>query len=631
MASRKSPPRLGRELNFFENLSTHEYLDIVSLSRTLDGVVAWDMGNRQIDELGTENVFSAFWWGDAFPTLQMTPVLGRGFLREETTNGERVAVISHRLWQDGFGSDPDVVGSTIHINSDPFTLVGVMPPGALIYGTDLWYPMGVAPERLPRGRRQFQIMARLAPGGTLEAVNAELETIARQTELAHGEEFREYADWQLVAMTWNDVSARQLKLAAQVLMAAVVFVLLLVCANVASLLLARATGRRREFAVRTALGASRIRLVRQLLIESVAFSLTGGVLGMLLAAAGVRGFLAITSISPIGLPGTVGIDGRVLIFATGISILCGLVFGMVPAVHVARTDVQNALRADAPTATAAGSRLRWQRAFVAVEVALAVVLLTGGGLLVRSFLQLQTVSPGFDTRQLLSMRLTLPPAKYPGRAAGVFFTELVDRPRAAARCGGSRGRVAVPAHRVLANPVHGAGSRARTGRTVAERAADGGEPRILRGARSPAAPRTALHRSRPRGRARRGHHQRCGGPTLLRGGRCRGAALHDREHRQPRSRGRGDRRRRVGAQPRAGGAGRARNLGKPRPAAGTVESTVCGHPDRGVAARAAAGRPGRRSRRWIRSSRSTPSRRSTMRSRRSRRRAASPLCSLLAL
>jgi hypothetical protein len=148
-------PKLNAELEFWENLSPAEYLDIARESRTLTDVVAWDMGNRQIDELGTENVFSAFWWGNGFPTLRMTPAAGRGFLPEEITRGEAVAIISHRLWQDRFASDPEMIGRPIHISRDPYTLVGVMPPGTLLYGTDLWMPMGAGPERFPRGRRQF--------------------------------------------------------------------------------------------------------------------------------------------------------------------------------------------------------------------------------------------------------------------------------------------------------------------------------------------------------------------------------------------------------------------------------------------------------------------------------------------
>ena len=302
-----------------------------------------------------------------------------------------------------------------------------MPPGTLVYGTDLWTPMPVGPDRYPRNRRQFQILARLAPGVTLEAANTELETLARQTEQAYGEEFPEYEGWRMMALTWNDVSSQLLKPAAFALLGAVGFVLLLVCANVASLLLSRAATRRREFAVRSALGAGRGRIVGQLLAESVTVSVLGGLLGVWLAAAGVRSFDSVAALAPVSLPGTVELDLRVLLFAAGVSVLCGLVFGLAPAWQAARTNVQGMLRAEAPTTTSGRQRLRMQRVFVGAEVALAVVLLSGGGLLVRSFLKLQAVDPGFDTGGMLSMRLTLPASRYPGPAAGTFFTELVDR------------------------------------------------------------------------------------------------------------------------------------------------------------------------------------------------------------
>ena len=357
----------------------------------------------------------------------MTPAAGRGFLPEEITQGEPVAIISHRLWRDRFGADPEMIGQPIHISGDPFTLVGVMPPGTLIYGTDLWMPIAAAPERFTRARRQMQILARLAPGETLATVNTDLETLARQTEPSFGTEFPEYEGWQQIARTWNDVSTQLLKPTALALLGAVGFVLLLVCANVASLLLAAPLrGAASSPSARRWAPASRVSSASSL-AESVTFSVAGGLIGVWLASAGVRGFDAIAALSPIGLPGTVAMNGRVLLFAVAVSVLYGLVFGTAPAWQAARTDVRGMLRAEAQTATAGRHRLRLQRAFVALEVALAVILLTGGGLLVRSFLKLQTVDPGFDTGQILTMRLTLPPAKYPDAAAGVFFAELVDR------------------------------------------------------------------------------------------------------------------------------------------------------------------------------------------------------------
>lgn len=421
-------PKLNQPLGFLEVLSPAEFVDIREQSRTLTDVVAWDLGNRTIG--GTEEperVFTAFWWGNAFATLRVAPALGRGFLKEELDKGAAVAVISHRLWTRRFGGDSSVVGTTMSMNDQPYTIVGVMPPRTLIYGTDLWIPMGGDPAQGPRNARQFEILARIAPGATLEQANAELATIARRTEQTHGAEFEEYAGWRLVAMTWNEINVRMLRPAAYLLMGSVGFVLLLVCANMASLTLARGTGRRREMAVRAALGANRRRLVRQLLTESLLLSLAGGVLGIVLAYWGVGTLAALLPALPLSVPGEIAVDGRVLGFAMVTSVLAGILYGVVPALHASRSDVAGALKAEAAATTASGRRHRMQRVLVGLEVALALVLLTGGGLLLNSFVRLQRVDPGFDTRNVLTMRLTLPRDRYDGAAIGTFFESLAER------------------------------------------------------------------------------------------------------------------------------------------------------------------------------------------------------------
>jgi putative ABC transport system permease protein len=421
-------PKLGKELAFWEVISPPEYLDIETASRTLQKIVAWDMGNRQLTVgENTENLFSAFWWGNAFPTLGVTPALGRGFSQEEIERGDRVAVISHRVWQSRFGGDPSLVGGTVLVNGDPYTLVGIMPPRTLIFGTDLWIPMPVAPERFPRNRRQFQVLARLAPGATLEEANVELEAIARNIEAEYGAELEEYEGWSLVGRTWKDINVRQLRLAALILLGAVGFVLLLVCANVANLLLARSASRQRELAVRGALGAGRLRIVRQLLTESVVLALLGAALGVAVGYVGVRAVTNVLASLALPLPGVVEVNGRVLLVTAVVAVGAGLAFGIIPALQAARSDVQGTLREEAHTATGGLSRLRWQRAMVGVEVALALVLLVGGGLLINSFLRLQAVDPGFDTENVLTMRLTLARERYRREEVEPFFEELRRR------------------------------------------------------------------------------------------------------------------------------------------------------------------------------------------------------------
>ncbi|HKG90903.1 MAG TPA: ABC transporter permease, partial [Gemmatimonadaceae bacterium] len=422
-------PRLGRELSFWEVISPAEYLDIRAQSRTLERVVAWDMGNRQIagESDAPERVFSAFWYGDAFPTLGVAPALGRGFSAQEVERGERVAVISHRLWLRRFGGDPGMVGRAVSVNGDPYTVVGVMPPRTLVYGTDLWLPMWATPEQVPRDARQFQVLGRLRAGATLAQANAELATIARRVEQAHGAEFKEYAGWRLVGRTWTDINVSMLRPAALVLLGAVGFVLLLVCVNVASLLLARSAGRRREVAVRSALGASRGRVVRQLLTESVVLALLGGALGAALALWGTTALAAFLQTLPLPIPGDVRLNPRVLAVAAGITVAAGILFGLAPALEVTRPDVQGALKSDGGGSIGSARRHRMQRVFVGVEVALALVLLAGGGLLVRSFLRLQRVDAGFDARGVLTMRLTLPREKYAPAAIAPFFQQLAER------------------------------------------------------------------------------------------------------------------------------------------------------------------------------------------------------------
>ncbi len=421
-------PKLGGDLSFWENLSPAEYMDVRDDSRTLEDVVAWDMGNRQISGEGTpQNVFTGFWWGDALRTLGMKAQLGRGFSDEEVANGANVALLSYRIWRDRFGADSSMVGNKILINDSPYTLVGILPEGVDLYGMDLWTLMPVGPDRYPRNRRQFQLIARVREGSDLRAVNTELEGLARRTEQAYAAEFEEYEGWTMRALTWNQVSSRPFRGGAFILMGAVGFVLILVCANTANLLLARAQGRRREMAVRTAMGAGRGRLLGQLLTESLVLALLGGVVGVGLARLGNAGVRALLATLALPLAGTVEMNGPVLAFTAAVAMAAGVVFGLVPAFQASRAEISSVLQSEGKGSTAGRSRQRLQRTLVGAEVALAFVLLAGGGLLVNSFVRLSRVDTGFASDQVLTMRLTLPRDKYSGDAVPAFFQELTER------------------------------------------------------------------------------------------------------------------------------------------------------------------------------------------------------------
>ena len=424
-------PGLGAGLGFFENLSPHEFIDIRDQAGTLERVVSWDMGNRQIDTDGPpENVASAFWWGDPLTTLGMSPHLGRGFSADEVERGDRVIMLSYRSWRNRFGADSSMVGRPLGVNGEPHVLVGIAPEGVNIYGTDLWMIMPVGPEVFPRNRRQFQVMARVREGASLSEVNTELEGLARRTEREYGAEYEEYAGWSMHAETWNNVASRRFRSGGFVMLGAVGFVLLLVCANTANILLARAQGRRREMVVRTALGAGRGRLVRQLLTESVVMATMGGFVGVGLAYLGILGVRAFFPAIGLNPAGSVELNLAVLAFTAAIALGAGLLFGLAPALQASRGGIAGALQAEVRTATAGRSRQRLQRGFVATEVALAFVLLAGGGLLANSFARMARVDPGFQAERVLTMRLTLPREEYEGPAVAAFFQELTERLRA---------------------------------------------------------------------------------------------------------------------------------------------------------------------------------------------------------
>jgi len=373
---------------------------------------------------------------DLFPLLNARPQLGRGFLPEEEKAGSRVVVLGHGAWRKYFGADPNLVGKQIKLNGRDFSVVGVMPAGfnfpVEAEQTDLWVSAAISSERddpkeeslnEQRGAHIYDSIARLKPGVTLAAAQTDLETVMGRLRAQYPDEVG--GDHTAMRPYLTDLVG-DVERALLVLFAAVGVVLLIACANVASLLLARAIGRQREIAVRAALGASWGRIVRQLLTESLLLAAAGGTAGLLLATWGVD---LLKALSPADLPRIqdVRLDGRVLMFTLLVSLLTGLLFGLIPALRAARADLNEALK-EGGRGGEGLRRNRLRSALVVAEVASAMTLLVGAGLLINSFVRLQRVNLGFDPHQVLTLRVDLPEARYrEGRQIINFNQEFLRR------------------------------------------------------------------------------------------------------------------------------------------------------------------------------------------------------------
>ena len=414
-------------------VSVANYLDWQSQTQSFEQLALYRWWNANLTGIDPPERIQGFLvTANYLDALGMKPIMGRNFFAEENQPGkDAVAIITHSLWQRRFGGDPNILNKTITINSVVRTVVGVMPEHFNFpKGAEIYSPLPMTPELMKnRSSHGYYVVGRLKPGASIEGSQAEIDNIMARLEQQFPESNKGWGStvFPIVADT-----VRLYDTALWVMMAAVGFVLLIACANVANLMLARASGRQREIALRTALGASRWRIVRQLLTESVIVALIGGALGMLI---GFWGIDALRASNPADAakyaPGwyQLGINFPVLMFTLGLSVFSGIVFGLAPALQVSKPNLNDSLKEGSRQTSGSSHRLR--SSLVVLEVALSLMLLVGAGLLGRSFLSLLKTDPGFNPDNVITMTLVLPIAKYreePQRVA--FFEDLVQRVKA---------------------------------------------------------------------------------------------------------------------------------------------------------------------------------------------------------
>lgn len=404
-------------------VSARGYREYAQTVTGLQGLAAYTGWSANLTGIGSpEFVTAARVTANYNRVLGVAPALGRDFRAGEDEPGaDHVALISDGFWTRRLGSSRDVLGTTIRLNGEAYEIVGVMPRGYVDFynaEVELWVPLAFTPQQLSSGwgREWLRTVGRLRPGGSVASLNAELEALAERVRVAADRS----DSWSVSSKPLHELRRADIRPALLILLGAVGLVLLIACANVANLLLARASVRAKEIAIRAALGAGRRRIAGQLLTESVVLSLAGGALGMLIAAVAVS-VLGLALPSWTDLAVDVRLDGPVLAFAAVLAAGTGLVFGLAPAVQLMRTDVQHTLREGGRSGRADRAGYWFRRTLVAGEIALAITLLTGAGLLVRSFSKLQAVDPGFEPAGLHTFSLFLPDAQYPTNTARIAF------------------------------------------------------------------------------------------------------------------------------------------------------------------------------------------------------------------
>ena len=413
-------------------IAAYQYLAWKERNSSFEDVAAFGDNNFNLTGLGEpERISCAQVTASLFTTLKVQPVRGRFFLPEEDKPGaNKVAIVSERFWQRRYGGDEAILQSTLTLDNKPYAIVGVMPASFRFPGEfDVWLPMALDPVRETQGEffALVEVVGRIKPSATLVSAQTELASIARQAS----EHMKEPWPAAVEVVPLHQQLVSGVRLTVLILWGAVGLVMLIACVNVASLMISRTLARQREMAVRAAVGARRWQIIRQLLSESVIVGLAGGALGLLLAVWATR---AITSLVPEGLTTSVydlnniQLDWRVFAFTLGLSVLTGIVFGLAPALTASKPDLIHALRNSRSFGLMSFGLRSFRGWLVVVELALAVVLLLGSGLLVRSFNKLMAVDLGFDRENVLTFRVGLPRSNYPKpEQTETFYKDLLQR------------------------------------------------------------------------------------------------------------------------------------------------------------------------------------------------------------
>ena len=427
------------ERNLYEMPVSYANLrDWVDQNHTFDQISAYTFTNFNLIGVGEPNRLGAVRVSsNLFSLIGVPPELGRTFLPEEDMEGaNHVVILSHALWKNRFGSDRAILGRSLTLNNQSYTVVGVMSSGfqfpvgfgymgtVLNDPTDLYVPIAATSDELRRGSYSFFALGRLKPGVTIDQARAEMTTIESRLE-------QQYPDGNtgigVSLVATQEQTVKEVRPALLVLLGAVAFLLIITCANIANLLLTRAASRQKEMAIRSALGASRLGVVRLLLTESLLLSLLGGLVGLLLAVWVTKALIAL---APDNIPrlNEVGVDVSVFGFALAVSIVTGIIFGLAPALHATKLDLNEALKDSLRGSMESALGKSTRKVLVVAEVALSLMLLIGAGLLIKSFLRLQQMDLGFNPENVLAVQLELPDTTYPEeRQQTAFFQEALAR------------------------------------------------------------------------------------------------------------------------------------------------------------------------------------------------------------